>query len=88
MQYDLNKQIGHLNDKMTALFEENMKIKDLNNDLEIKIKELMGEKNLKTMDGLGNGAKRKLNGESRMALLSLRSLYKNRAAGGFITRTI
>ena len=44
---DLNKQIGHLNDKMTALFEENMRIKDLNNDLEIKIKELMGEKDLR-----------------------------------------
>ena len=44
---DLNKQIGHLNDKMTALFEENMRIKNINNDLEIKLKELIGEKDLR-----------------------------------------
>ena len=44
---EMNKEIGYLNDKINALLEENLKLKNENNDLENKIKELKVEEDLR-----------------------------------------
>ena len=44
---EMNKEIGYLNDKINALLEENLKIKNENNDLENKVKELKVEEDLR-----------------------------------------
>ena len=44
---EMNKEMGYLNDKINALLEENLKLKNENNDLENKVKELKVEEDLR-----------------------------------------
>ena len=44
---EMNKEIRYLNDKINGLFEENMRIKNENNDLESKVKELKVEEEVR-----------------------------------------
>ena len=43
----MNKEIGYLKDKISALLEENLKLKNENNDLENKIKDLKVEEDVR-----------------------------------------
>ena len=46
-EIEMSKEIGYLNDKINGLFEENMRIKNENNDLENKVKELKVEEEVR-----------------------------------------
>lgn len=46
-EIEMSKEIGYLNDKINGLFEENMRIKNENNDLENKVKELEVEEEVR-----------------------------------------
>ena len=46
-EIEMSKEIGYLNDKINGLFEENMRIKNENNDLENKVKELEVEEDVR-----------------------------------------
>lgn len=46
-EIEMKKEIGYLNDKINGLFEENMRIKNENNDLENKVKELKVEEEVR-----------------------------------------
>ena len=46
-EIEMKKEIGYLNDKINGLFEENMRIKNENNDLENKVKELEVEEEVR-----------------------------------------
>ena len=46
-EIEMNKEIGHLKDKVNALIEENLRLTNENNDLENKVKELKVEEDVR-----------------------------------------